>query len=76
MMDKERFSQLLLDTQAQYLLREGRHMTNINRSGQLVALYALGKRFYEIIYKHPEKQLVKIEEVTAEKVMMTYLNQL
>ena len=76
MMDKEKFSRLLLDTQAQYLLNKGRLLTNINRPGQLVALYTVGKRFYEIVYRHPKKELVSVDEITAEKVMQTYLNQL
>ncbi len=76
MMDKEKFSRLLLDTQAKYLLERGKHMTNVHRSGQLVALYAMGKRFYEIIYNYTGKEVVKIEEVNTERVMQTYLRQL
>ena len=76
MMDKEKFSRLLLDTQAKYLLERGKHMTNIHRSGHLVALYALGKRFYEIIYNYNGKEVVKIEEVNTEQVMKIYLHQI
>jgi len=76
MMDREKFCKLLLDTQVQYLLREGRHLTNINRPGKLVALYALGKRFYEITYNYPQKELTSIDEIDAEQVMKAYLSQL
>ena len=75
-MSKDEFSKMLMDTQAKYLLREGKHLTNINRGRLLVALYALGKRFYEIVYGYPSHEIIKVEEISAEQVMKNYLEQL
>ncbi len=73
-MGRDEFSKMLMDMQAKYLLNRGKHITNINRHGLLVALYALGKRFYEIVYSYPEQDIVKVEELSTERVMKDYLN--
>jgi len=75
-MSNDEFSKMLMDTQAKYLQIEGKHLTNISRSGQLIALYAVGKRFYEIIYSYPSREVIKVEEINAEQVMKDYLDQL
>ena len=73
MIDREKFAELLLNTQAKFLLTKGRHLTSVDRSSKPVDLYSLGKRFYEIIYNsYKEKKVISIDEVNAENVMHSY----
>lgn len=77
MIDKGNFSKLLLDTQVQYLRKEGKHVISIDRLDQPVTLYALGKRFYEVIYtNYQDNNIARIDEINLENVMSIYFNQL
>ena len=71
-MDREKFSELLPSTQAKFLRTKGTQISDIDRKGQRMTLYSLGKHFYEVTVSSYQNNKVRIAEVNADNVAHTY----
>jgi len=66
---------MLLETQVKFLIAKGTHISNIDREGQPVALYSLGKRFYEMTFNNYEgDEITHIDEISPENALQHYFH--
>jgi len=74
-MNKVRFSELVPNTQAKFLITKGAYITRIIRDEQIVVLYSLGKRFYEITFdSYYYDEIVRIDEISYDNAMHGYFS--
>lgn len=72
-MDREKFSELLPSTQAKFLRTKGTQISDVDRKGERMTLYSLGKHFYEVtVNSYQNNNVVRIAEVNADNVARTY----
>jgi len=72
-MNREQFSELLPNVQAKLLLTKGDYITRMEQEDQIMALYALGKRLYQMTFNnYSYDKIIDINEISPENAMNIY----
>jgi len=72
-MNREQFSELLPNVQAKLLLTKGDYITRMEQEDQKMALYALGKRLYQMTFNnYSYDKIIDINEISPENAMNIY----